>query len=140
MKRVFIIVLDSVGIGALPDAMAFGDADANTFKVVSSHPNCVIPNLAKLGVFNIDGVVGEKVVAPKASFARLGELSSGKDTTIGHWEMAGLVSDKPLPTYPEGFPEEIIAEFERRTGRKNEERKRSMQILWTGQDDRTHRG
>ena len=118
MKRVFIIVLDSLGIGALPDAVAFGDADANTFKVVSSHPKCVIPNLTELGIFNINGVMGEKVSAPKASFARLGELSKGKDTTIGHWEMAGLVSDSPLPTYPNGFPQEIIEEFEKRTGRK----------------------
>ena len=118
MKRVFLIVLDSVGIGALPDAVAFGDADANTFKVVSSHPNCNIPNLKKLGIFNIDSVLGEKEVSPKGSFARLGELSRGKDTTIGHWEMAGVVSDSPLPTYPNGFPKEVIAEFEKRTGRK----------------------
>ena len=118
MKRVFLIVLDSVGIGALPDAVAFGDADANTFKVVSSHPNCNIPNLKKLGIFNIDSVLGEKEVSPKGSFARLGELSRGKDTTIGHWEMAGVVSDSPLPTYPNGFPKEVITEFEKRTGRK----------------------
>ncbi|MBO7178608.1 MAG: phosphopentomutase [Clostridia bacterium] len=118
MKRVFLIVLDSVGIGALPDAVAFGDADANTFKVVSSHPNCNIPNLKKLGIFNIDSVLGEKEVSPKGSFARLGELSRGKDMTIGHWEMAGVVSDSPLPTYPNGFPKEVIAEFEKRTGRK----------------------
>jgi len=118
MKRVFLIVLDSVGIGALPDAVAFGDADANTFKVVSSHPNCNIPNLKKLGIFNIDGVFGEKEENPKGSFARLGELSRGKDTTIGHWEMAGVVSESPLPTYPNGFPKEVIDEFERRTGRK----------------------
>ncbi|MBO5773515.1 MAG: phosphopentomutase [Clostridia bacterium] len=118
MKRVFLIVLDSVGIGALPDAVAFGDADANTFKVVSSHPNSNIPNLKKLDIFNIDIVLGEKEVSPKGSFARLGELSRGKDTTIGHWEMAGVVSDSPLPTYPNGFPKEVIAEFEKRTGRK----------------------
>ena len=108
MKRVFLIVLDSVGIGALPDAVAFGDEDANTFKVVSAHPNCKIPNLKKLGIFNIDTVLGEKEENPKGSFARLGELSRGKDTTIGHWEMAGVVSDSPLPTYPNGFPKEVI--------------------------------
>lgn len=118
MKRVFLIVLDSVGIGALPDAVAFGDEDANTFKVVSAHPNCKIPNLKKLGIFNIDTVLGEKEENPKGSFARLGELSRGKDTTIGHWEMAGVVSDSPLPTYPNGFPKEVIEEFEKRTGRK----------------------
>ena len=118
MKRVFLIVLDSLGIGALPDAVAFGDADANTFKAVSSHPKCNIPNLASLGIFNIDGVIGCKVENPKASYARLGELSNGKDTTIGHWEIAGLVSDNPLPTYPNGFPQEIISEFEEKTGKK----------------------
>ena len=118
MKRFFIIVLDSVGIGALPDAPSFGDADSNTFKAISSHPNCKIPNLTALGIYNIDGVVGGKIDNPKASFARLGELSFGKDTTIGHWEMAGLVSERPLPTYPEGFPQEIINEYEKRTGRK----------------------
>lgn len=117
MKRVFLIVLDSLGIGALPDAKSFGDEDANTLRVVSSNPNCNVPNLTRLGLFNVDGVVGG-VENPAASYARLGELSMGKDTTIGHWEMAGVVSDKPLPTYPNGFPEEIIAEFEKLTGRK----------------------
>ena len=118
MKRIFLIVLDSLGIGALPDAVAFGDAGANTFKAVSSHPKCDIPTLTALGIGNIDGVVGYRVESPKASYARMGELSLGKDTTIGHWEMAGLVSSSPLPTYPNGFPKEIIEEFEARTGRK----------------------
>ncbi|MBQ9114644.1 MAG: phosphopentomutase [Clostridia bacterium] len=117
MKRVFLIVLDSLGIGALPDARSFGDEDANTLRVVSSNPNCVVPNLERLGLFNIEGVVGG-VDSPLGSYARLGELSLGKDTTIGHWEMAGIVSEKPLPTYPDGFPKEIIDEFEKQTGRK----------------------
>ncbi len=117
MKRVFLIVLDSLGIGALPDAKSFGDEDANTLRVVSGNPNCIVPNLTKLGLFNVDGVIGG-IDNPTASYARLGELSMGKDTTIGHWEIAGIVSDKPLPTYPNGFPNEIIDEFEKQTGRK----------------------
>ena len=80
--------------------------------------NC--PNLKKLGLFNIDGVtVGEKDAAPIGSFARLQEQSMGKDTTIGHWEIAGVVSPKPLPTFPDGFPDSLIHEFEEKTGHKS---------------------
>lgn len=117
MKRVFLIVLDSLGIGALPDAKSFGDEDSNTLRAVSSNPLCKVPTLTSLGLFNIDGVAGG-ISAPYASFARLGELSNGKDTTIGHWEMAGIVSARGLPTYPDGFPEEIISEFQCKTGKK----------------------
>ena len=118
MKRVFLIVLDSFGIGEEPDAAAFGDVDVNTLRSVSGSPFFRVPNLQKLGLFNIDGVtVGERCDAPLASVARLREKSMGKDTTIGHWEIAGVVSPKPLPTYPEGFPKEIIEEFSKRTGR-----------------------
>ena len=99
-KRVFLIVLDSFGIGAEPDAAAFGDEGTNTLGAIAKHPNFNCPNLKKLGLFNIDGVtVGEKDAAPIGSFARLQEQSMGKDTTIGHWEIAGVVSPKPLPTF-----------------------------------------
>ena len=118
-KRVFLIVLDSFGIGAEPDAAAFGDAGTNTLGAIAKHPNFNCPNLQKLGMFNIDGVTaGEKDAAPTGSFARLQEQSMGKDTTIGHWEIAGVVSPNPLPTFPNGFPEELIQEFEAKTGHK----------------------
>ena len=118
-KRVFLIVLDSFGIGAEPDAAAFGDEGTNTLGAIAKHPNFNCPNLRKLGLFNIDGVtVGEKTNAPAGAFARLQEQSMGKDTTIGHWEIAGVVSPKPLPTFPEGFPDELIHEFEEKTGHK----------------------
>ena len=116
-KRVFLIVLDSVGIGELPDAANFGDAGSNTVGAIRNHTNFNCPNLEALGLFNIEGV-GGGVAAPKASFARMRETSMGKDTTIGHWEIAGIISPKPLPTYPNGFPADLIAEFEARTGRK----------------------
>ena len=116
-KRVFLIVLDSVGIGELPDAANFGDAGSNTLGAIRNHPNFHCPNLEALGLFNIEGV-GGGVTAPKASFARMREMSMGKDTTIGHWEIAGIISPQPLPTYPNGFPADLIAEFEKRTGRK----------------------
>ena len=117
MKRVFIIVLDSCGIGALPDASIWNDEGSNTLAAIRNHPNFICPNLVKMGLFNVE-TVGGGVDNPTASFARLGELSKGKDTTIGHWEIAGIVSPMPLPTYPNGFPEEVIKEFEKRTGRK----------------------
>ena len=118
-KRVFLIVLDSFGIGAEPDAAAFGDAGTNTLGAIAKHPNFHCPNLQKLGLFNIDGVTaGEKTAAPAGAFARLQEQSMGKDTTIGHWEIAGVVSPKPLPTFPNGFPEELIHAFEEKTGHK----------------------
>ena len=116
-KRVFLIVLDSVGIGELPDAVSFGDAGSNTLGAIRNHPNFFCPNLEKMGLFNIEGV-GGGVDAPRASFARMRERSMGKDTTIGHWEIAGIVSPQPLPTYPNGFPADLIAEFEKRTGKK----------------------
>lgn len=117
MKRFFIIVLDSCGIGELPDANLWRDEGSNTLGAIRNNPAFNCPNLKKLGLFNIDDV-GGGIDNPQGSFARLGELSMGKDTTIGHWEIAGLVSPKALPTYPNGFPKEIIDEFEKRTGRK----------------------
>ena len=116
-KRVFLIVLDSVGIGEMPDSAAFGDAGSNTLGAIRNHPNFHCPNLEELGLFNIEGV-GGGVSAPRASFARMRERSMGMDTTIGHWEIAGIVSPQPLPTYPNGFPADLIVEFEKRTGRK----------------------
>ena len=116
-KRVFLIVLDSVGIGELPDAESWGDKGSNTLKAIRDHEKFNCPNLTEMGLFNIEGV-GGGVQNPTASFARMAELSLGKDTTIGHWEIAGVVSPSPLPVYPEGFPEEVISEFEKLTGRK----------------------
>ena len=117
-KRVYLIVLDSFGVGNAPDAADFGDAGSNTLASIASHPNFSTPNLTRLGMFNIQGTPeGRGVDKPEAAFGRLQESSKGKDTTIGHWEIAGLVSPKPLPTYPNGFPDEVIREFEKRTGR-----------------------
>ena len=117
-KRVFIIVLDSVGIGNAPDAADFGDLGANTMKRISTSDKFNIPNLIKMGLGNIDGVdYLEKTSSPLAAVCRLREKSRGKDTTTGHWEMMGIVSEKPMPTYPDGFPKEILDEFSRRTGR-----------------------
>ncbi len=119
MKRVFLIVLDSFGIGALPDAKEYGDGDCNTLRSITSCSAYVTPNLQKLGLFNIDGVTAKAPVEkPLGAFAKMTEVSKGKDTTIGHWEIAGVISKKPLPTYPNGFPAEIIDELEREFGRK----------------------
>lgn len=120
MKRVFLIVLDSFGIGEMEDAKAYGDKGTNTIGSVSESSFFHVPNLQKLGLFNIEGVKCRKpepVSAPLAAVARMKEASRGKDTTIGHWEIAGLVSENPLPTYPDGFPSEVIDEFSRLTGR-----------------------
>ena len=117
-KRVFLIVLDSLGIGAAPDATDYCDEGANTLKRISKSKFFNAENLASLGLGNIDGVdCVRKTHSPLASVARLKELSKGKDTTIGHWELMGIVSESPLPTYPDGFPSEIIEKFEEVTGR-----------------------
>ena len=118
MKRVFLIVLDSCGIGQMPDSKSFGDEGVNTLAACAAAGNLQIPNMVKAGVGNIDGVSCLPTEdAPAGAYARLAEASMGKDTTIGHWEIAGLVSDHPLPTYPEGFPEEVLAPFRAATGR-----------------------
>lgn len=118
VKRVFIIVLDSFGIGAAPDAALFGDAGSNTLASVSRSRSFSVPNMQKLGLFNIQGVeVGNPAEFPEGAYARLTEKSKGKDTTTGHWELAGLVSEQAMPTFPNGFPDEVITELERRTGR-----------------------
>ena len=117
-KRVFLIVLDSFGIGACPDSEAFGDYGVNTLESVFKTGELHLPNMQKLGFGNIDGVKCLAAdPAPIGSYARLQEKSMGKDTTIGHWELMGLVSENPLPTYPDGFPEEVLAPFRAKTGR-----------------------
>ena len=115
-NRVFLIVLDSFGIGAMPDAAKYGDAGANTLASVLTSDKCKTDNLAKLGLFHIDGLSGGEG-EPIGAYARMTEASNGKDTIIGHWEMCGVISERDMPTYPNGFPKEILDEFERRTGR-----------------------
>lgn len=118
-KRVFIIVLDSVGVGEAPDAAEYNDVGSNTLLTVSKHPVFHMPNMKNMGLFSIDDIGFENPdIKAAASFGKMREASLGKDTTTGHWEIAGIISDKALPTYPDGFPTEIIREFERRTGRK----------------------
>ena len=126
MKRVFLIVLDSFGIGQMEDAPEYGDVNVNTLRSVSSSPLFHVPNMQKLGLFDIDGVSVEAQDARgfqeeqslhKGVTARMTEASKGKDTTIGHWEIAGIYSPQPLPTYPHGFPEEVLEPFRRKTGR-----------------------
>lgn len=117
IKRVFLIVLDSCGIGEASDAKDFGDDGANTIKSISSSKEFNIENLLSIGFSHIDGLsfLGDSEL--KGKVARLCEKSKGKDTTIGHWEIAGVVSEKPLPTFPNGFPESILKEFSKKTGR-----------------------
>ncbi len=118
MKRIFLIVLDSFGIGAMPDSESFGDVHVNTLASCASSDKLHIPNMIAAGLGNIDGVSClPKVAAPMGAVARLAEASMGKDTTIGHWEIAGIVSPDPLPTYPNGFPAEVLEPFMAQTGR-----------------------
>ncbi len=118
MKRIFLIVLDSFGIGAMPDSEQFGDSDVNTLRSCAATGCLHIPNLIKAGLGNIDGVAClPKEAAPTACYGRLAEASKGKDTTIGHWELSGIISENPMPTYPNGFPEEVLAPFRQQTGR-----------------------
>ena len=118
MKRVFLIVLDSCGIGAMADSETFGDVNVNTLAACATSEKLHIPNMIKAGLGNIDGVSClPKEAAPVGAYARLTESSMGKDTTIGHWEIAGIISPDPLPTYPDGFPEEVLKPFMEQTGR-----------------------
>ena len=118
-KRVFLIVLDSCGCGEMPDSADFGDAGSNTLRACTASSRLDIPTLSKMGIFNIDSVdCGTPVPAPTAAYGRMAEKSRGKDTTIGHWELAGLISPHPLPTFPDGFPADFIQAFEKKTGRK----------------------
>lgn len=119
IKRIFLIVLDSVGIGELPDAKAYGDEGSNTLKACFVQPGFSVLNLKKAGLFNIDGVdFSEGVSAPSGAFGKCAESSKGKDTTTGHWEICGLISKKAMPTFPNGFPKDFLDEFSARTGRK----------------------
>ena len=118
MKRIFLIVLDSCGVGAAPDSEQFGDIGVNTLRSCASSPKFSMPHLIEAGLGNLDGIdYLPKTDHPTAALARLQEASMGKDTTIGHWEIAGIVSPNPLPTYPQGFPQEVLEEFEKQTGR-----------------------
>ena len=118
-KRIFLIVLDSLGIGREPDAEDFGDGDCNTLRSITNSTKFYTPNLTKLGLFNIDNIhCGKPIDNPLGTFARLRELSRGKDTTIGHWEIAGVISEKPLPTYPDGFPNDVMNELSNAFGKK----------------------
>ena len=118
MSRVFLIVLDSFGIGEEPDAADFGDFDVNTIRSCATSPYFDVPNMASMGLFNIDGVDCRPAVpSPTGAYARCRELSGGKDTTTGHWEMAGIISEKPMPTFPDGFPKEFLDKLSEITGR-----------------------
>lgn len=118
MKRVFLIVLDSFGIGALPDAAGFGDSGANTLLSISRSPCFSVENLERAGLFHIDGVSLVRAYSEHTgAVARLLELSAAKDTSVGHWELSGVISHSPMPTYPDGFPEEIIRPLSLATGR-----------------------
>ncbi len=120
INRIIMIVLDSLGIGEMPDAADFGDFDVNTLgHIAQQTADFNIPNLLKLGLANIDGVTDlNAVAAPQGAFGRLAEVSKGKDTTTGHWEIAGLVIDTPFKTFPNGFPDEVIKAFSEATGRE----------------------
>lgn len=124
IKRVFLIVLDSFGIGAMPDAGEYGDEGSDTLRSVSEGKGFKADFLKELGLFRIEGVrdwaapiFSLNATLPLASYARLAEKSKGKDTTTGHWELAGVISEKPFPTYPDGFPKELIEAFSEKTGR-----------------------
>jgi len=120
INRAIVIVLDSVGIGELPDAVEYGDAGSNTLAHIAEAVDGLnLPNLTKMGLGNISPITGVGPVSnPTACYGKLGELSKGKDTTTGHWEMMGVITERPFPTYPNGFPPEVISEFENRIGRK----------------------
>lgn len=114
MKRVIVMVMDSVGMGELPDADRYGDEGSNTLgNIAMQVKDFRLPNLEKFGLGNIEGMIGfKRCDSPVGSFGKMAERSAGKDTTTGHWEMMGIVLPKPFPTYPEGFPEDVIGKFE----------------------------
>lgn len=116
MKRVFLIVLDSFGIGTAPDSADFGDAGADTLASIRRSAKFSAENMKKLGLFNIDGIEGG-IKAPVGAYARMTERSRGKDTIIGHWEMCGVISEQPMPTFPDGFPDELLEKLSAAWGR-----------------------
>ena len=115
--RAFILVIDGFGIGAMPDCRMFGDFGANTLKNVRSAYDLNLPNLQDMGLYCIEGTYNDDR-EPIGAFARLEELSKGKDTTVGHWEMAGVITSEPLPTFPKGFPKSFVATLEKELGTK----------------------
>ncbi|BBF45026.1 phosphopentomutase [Lachnospiraceae bacterium KM106-2] len=118
-KRVFLVVLDSFGIGAMHDAEKFGDIGCNTLASITKSKKYDTPLMKKMGLFNIDGVSClESENSTIGAYGRMEETSMGKDTTIGHWEIAGIISENPLPTYPQGFPNVVLDEFKKRTGKE----------------------
>ncbi|MFC4022880.1 phosphopentomutase [Oceanobacillus longus] len=119
-KRIFLVVMDSVGIGEAPDADVFNDIGADTLGHIAEHMNgLTMPNMAQLGLSNIREIKGiEKAVNPKAFYTKMQEASNGKDTMTGHWEIMGLNISQPFRTFPDGFPDELLNELEDRTGRK----------------------
>ena len=119
-KRVFLIVLDSVGIGEMPDSAEYGDAGSNTVASCAKSEYFSMPNMERYGLFDLEGIkhLKKTCTLPWGAALRIAEASKGKDTTIGHWEISGIESERPLPTFPNGFPEELIQAFEEKTGRK----------------------
>lgn len=119
-KRVFLIVLDSVGIGEMPDSAEYGDAGSNTMQSCAASPYFSMPNMEAYGLFDLEGIreLKKGTATPKGAVIRMAEASKGKDTTIGHWEISGIESEQPLPTFPNGFPEQLLQAFEEKTGRK----------------------
>ena len=118
-QRVFVIVLDSCGCGELPDAGRFGDEGSHTLKALCDSGRLNVPNLQQMGLFNIDGIgCGTAAKKPTAAYCKCAERSVGKDTTTGHWELAGLISTQAMPTFPDGFPDEIIQQIREITGRE----------------------
>ena len=115
--RVIVIVLDSVGVGALPDAAAYGDEGSNTLGNIARQVPLQLPVLRSLGLDRLVPLGGQAPGRPRGAYGRMTEVSAGKDSVTGHWEMMGVVLDRPFPTFPSGFPPELIAEFERRIGR-----------------------
>ena len=115
MKRVFLLVLDSFGVGEALDAAFYGDEGANTLRSILKTGLLNVPNMQNLGLLNLEGLPDDvsklAVKAPMGAFAKVSEISKGKDTTTGHWEIAGVVTEKAFPTYPNGFPQSIIKEF-----------------------------
>ena len=120
LERVTVIVLDSVGIGELPDAAEFGDAGSNTLGHIAEASNGIaLPNMEKLGLGNLTDIKGvPKTSNPQGAYGKANEASKGKDTTTGHWEIGGVILERPFPTYPNGFPKVVLDEIEKRTGRK----------------------
>lgn len=119
IKRITIIVMDSLGVGNLPDADKFGDKGADTLGHILDNYQLDIPNLQKLGLGNITGAAGGRLAVkePSGAFGRFREMSNGKDTITGHWEIAGIYTEVPFKTYPDGFPQELMDEFSRQIGR-----------------------